>query len=173
MRASNPSGDSLAHRLIAAIMPLMKGSQAEVMAATAQFDLTLTQLRMMFVLEKAGQDLAVSELAESVVLSVAAAGRAANAMVRVGLLSRREDEIDRRIKRIALTAAGHRAIVKIGLARSRAVATFVNKLDAQERVALDAAVATLGALTSTHIPLPGLAHAVPPTETKSSRKRSE
>ncbi len=154
-------------------MPLMKGSQAEVMAATTQFNLTLTQLRMMFVLEKAGQDLAVNELAESVALSVAAAGRAVDAMVRVGLLSRREDEIDRRIKRIALTAAGHRAIVKIGLARSRAVATFVNKLDAQERAALDAAVATLGALTSAHIPLPGLAHAMPSTETKSSRKRSE
>jgi DNA-binding MarR family transcriptional regulator len=163
-------GDSLAHRLIAAIMPLMKGSQAEVMAATAEFDLTLTQLRMMFVLERAGQDLAVNELAESVVLSVAAAGRAVDAMVRVGLLSRREDDIDRRIKRIALTAAGHKAIARIGLARSRAVATFVRKLDAQERAALDAAVVTLGALTSAHIPLPGCAHVAPTSETRLSRK---
>jgi DNA-binding MarR family transcriptional regulator len=163
-------GDSLAHRLIAAIMPLMKGSQAEVMAATAEFDLTLTQLRMMFVLERAGQDLAVNQLAESVALSVAAAGRAVDAMVRVGLLSRREDDIDRRIKRIALTTAGHKAIARIGLARSRAVASFVGKLDAKECAALDAAVVTLGALTSAHMPLPGCAPAASPSETRLSRK---
>jgi DNA-binding MarR family transcriptional regulator len=152
MRTSRSPVDSLAQRLIAAIMPLMKGNQAQVMAATAEFDLTLTQLRMMFVLQHAGEDLAVNALAESVALSVAATGRAVDAMVRVGLLSRREDDIDRRIKRIGLTRSGHRAIAKISLARSRAVEAFVRKLDAGERAELDAAVETLGSLTSVHMP---------------------
>lgn len=156
MRISKPTTSSLAQRLIAAIMPLMKGNQAEVMAATAEFDLTLTQLRMLFVLEHAGEDLAVNALAETVALSVAATGRAVDAMVRVGLLSRREDDIDRRIKRIGLTRSGHQAIAKISLARSRAVEAFVRKLDASERDELEAAVETLGALTCAHMPpLPG------------------
>lgn len=162
MRTSRPAGNSLAQRLIAAIMPLMKGNQAEVMAATAEFDLTLTQLRMMFVLQHAGEDLAVNALAENVALSVAATGRAVDALVRMGLLSRREDDIDRRIKRIALTRSGHQAIAKISLARSRAVEAFVRKLDASERAELAAAVETLGALTSAHMPPLAGAHASSP-----------
>ncbi len=159
MRTSKPASNSLAQRLIAAIMPLMKGNQAQVMAAVAEFDLTLTQLRMMFVLQHAGEDLAVNALAENVALSVAATGRAVDAMVRMGLLSRREDDIDRRIKRIGLTRSGHQAIAKISLARSQAVEAFVRKLDARERAELDAAVATLGALTSVHMPPLAGAHA--------------
>jgi len=159
MRISKSANDSLAHRLIAAIMPLMKGSQAEVMSATAEFELTMTQLRMLFVLEHAGRDMAVNELAEQVGLSMAATGRAVDIVVRTGLLSRREDESDRRIKRIGLTESGRAAIVQIGQARRRAVEAFVAKLDADERAALDAAVATLGALTSLHLPLPSGIHA--------------
>jgi hypothetical protein len=50
MRPSKSTEQSLSQRLIAAIMPLMKGSQAEVMSATAEFELTMSQLRMLFVL---------------------------------------------------------------------------------------------------------------------------
>lgn len=136
-------------------MPLMKGSQVEVMAATAEFELTMAQLRMLFVLEHAGRDMAVNELAEQVGLSMAATGRAVDIVVRTGLLSRREDESDRRIKRIGLTTSGRAAIVQIGQARRRAVEAFVVRLDTDERTALKAAVATLGALTSRHLPQPG------------------
>lgn len=159
MRTLAPADDSLSHRLIAAIMPLMKGSQAEVMSATAEFELTMTQLRMLFVLEHAGRDMAVNELAEQVGVSMAATGRAVDIVVRTGLLSRREDDSDRRIKRIGLTESGRAAIVQIGLARRRAVEAFVAKLDPDERAALDAAVATLGELTARHLPLPGGIHA--------------
>lgn len=140
-------------------MPLIKGSQAEVMSATVEFELSMTQLRMLFVLEHAGCDMAVNELAEQVGLSMAATGRAVDIVVRTGLLSRREDESDRRIKRIGLTESGRAAIVQIGQARRRAVEAFVARLDAGERAALDAAVATLGALTSLHLPVPGGTHA--------------
>jgi len=142
-------------------MPLMKGSQAEVMSATAEFELTMTQLRMLFVLEHAGRDMAVNELAEQVGVSMAAAGRAVDIVVRTGLLSRREDESDRRIKRIGLTGSGRAAIVQIGQARRRAVESFVAKLDA--------AFATLGELTARHLPLPGGTHASPSCSTTPSK----
>jgi DNA-binding MarR family transcriptional regulator len=144
--------DPLAADLIGAIFPLFKDSQSEVMAATAEFDLTFSQLRMLFVLDRAQADLAVNELADRVSLSVAAAGRAADGMVRSGLLFRREDIEDRRVKRIGLTPAGNRAIEKIGAARRLAAERFVSALDGAERAALAGAVSTLGALTRAHFP---------------------
>jgi DNA-binding MarR family transcriptional regulator len=148
----SPDMDPLVVALIMAILPVFKDSQTEVMAATAEFDLTLSQLRMLFVLDKARADLAVNEVADQVSLSMAAAGRAVDGLVRGGLLSRREDSLDRRIKRIGLTAAGKRAIDQIGAARRHSVERFVAALNETERAALTTAVATLGALTRKHFP---------------------
>jgi DNA-binding MarR family transcriptional regulator len=153
-----PDMDPLAVALIMAVVPLIKDSQTEVMTATAEFDLTMSQLRMLFVLDKARADLAVNEVADQVSLSMAAAGRAVDGLVRSGLLSRREDSLDRRIKRIGLTDAGKRAIEQIGAARRHSVERFVDALNKTERAALTAAVATLGELTRKHFP--GL---LPPT----------
>ena len=147
-----PDMDPLAVALIMAIVPLIKDSQTEVMTVTAEFDLTMSQLRMLFVLDKARADLAVNEVADQVALSMAAAGRAVDGLVRGGLLSRREDPIDRRIKRIGLTDAGKRAIEQIGAARRHSVERFVGALNKTERAALAAAVATLGELTRKHFP---------------------
>jgi DNA-binding MarR family transcriptional regulator len=147
-----PDMDPLAVALIMAIVPLIKDSQTEVMTVTAEFDLTMSQLRMLFVLDKARADLAVNEVADQVSLSMAAAGRAVDGLVRGGLLSRREDPIDRRIKRIGLTEAGKRAIDQIGAARRHSVERFVDALNKTERAALAAAVATLGELTRKHFP---------------------
>ena len=144
--------DPLVAALVMAIFPLIKDSQTEVMTITAEFDLSLSQLRMLFVLDKARAELAVNELADQVSLSMAAAGRAVDALVRSGLLSRREDPVDRRIKRIALTAAGSQAIEQIGAARLHSVQRFVDALSEIERAALTSAVATLGALTRKHFP---------------------
>lgn len=144
--------DPLAAALMGAIFPLLKDSQSELMAATAEFDLTFSQLRMLFVLDRAEPDLAINELADRVSLSVAAASRAADGMVRAGLLLRREDLSDRRIKRVGLSSAGNRAIEQIVAARRLAAERFVSKLNGAERAALASAVTTLGALTRTHFP---------------------
>lgn len=160
-----PDMDPLVVALVMAILPVFKDSQTEVMAATAEFDLTLSQLRMLFVLDKARADLAVNEVADQVSLSMAAAGRAVDGLVRGGLLSRREDPLDRRVKRIGLTAAGKRAIEQIGAARRHSVERFVGALDDAERAALTAAVATLGALTRKHFPALSPALLVPSSDT--------
>lgn len=144
--------DPLAADLMEAIFPLLKDSQSELMAATAEFDLTFSQLRMLFVLDGVETDLAIHELADRVALSVAAASRAADGMVRTGLLLRREDIADRRIKRIGLSSAGNQAIEQIIAARRLAAERFVNKLNDPERAALASAVTILGALTRTHFP---------------------
>jgi DNA-binding MarR family transcriptional regulator len=143
---------TLAARLLEAFLPLIKGSQAEVMAVTAELDLSLSQLRILFELERTGKDLAVNDLAERISLSMAAAGRAIDALFRSGLLSRREDENDRRIKRIGLTDRGRSIIAEIMRLRHQTAERFVNALNAEERADLEKAVATVAALIAAHSP---------------------
>lgn len=144
----------LAVELMAAFLPLIKDSQTRVGAAMAGFDLTFSQLRMLWVLDSAGSDLAVSDLAEKVALSLPAAGRAVDGMVRLGLLSRREDEVDRRVKRIGLADPGRQALEQIGRARGQSADRFVEALTDKERTDLASALATLGALTRKHFAAP-------------------
>jgi DNA-binding MarR family transcriptional regulator len=144
----------LAAELMGVLIPIIKDSQTAVAAAMAGFDLTFSQMRMLWVLDHHGSDLAVSELAETVALSLPAAGRAVDAMVRQGLLSRREDDIDRRIKRIGLTASGRDVLDQISRARGQSADRFVEALTDDERTALAGALATLGTLTRKHFVVP-------------------
>jgi DNA-binding MarR family transcriptional regulator len=175
MQAKSTRSDALAARLLGAFHPIIKGSQAAVMTASIDFDLTLSQLRMLFILEHEGNALAVNDLAERISLSIAATGRALDALYRAELVSRREDDNDRRIKRIALTERGHQALEKIGAARRQATEKFVRGLNAVERAALEGAVDTLCALTAVHFPTHGAATACavvsPPAPRKSKRER--
>lgn len=76
---------------------------ADSLAAT---DLTLSQLRMLFVLHRGDEAVAVNTLADAVGLSLAAAGRGADRLVGLELVDRREDPTDRRVKRLSLTDKG-------------------------------------------------------------------
>jgi hypothetical protein len=68
-----------------AFLPLIKGSQAEIMAITADLDLTLSQGRILLELERTGEALAVNDLSSRISLSIAAAGLAIDALYRSGL----------------------------------------------------------------------------------------
>lgn len=159
------SDDPLATRFFQVLLRMVKGSQHQAMAITAEYDLTLTQLRLLYVLDHAPEPLPVSALGEAVGLSVAATGRAIDALHRSGFVSRNEDPVDRRIKRIALSSDGHDAIERITRARFSAVRDFVGALDDDERAALTEAIDTLGVLAEAHFPAapaPGCAPAGPP-----------
>jgi DNA-binding MarR family transcriptional regulator len=149
-----PDTHPLAAELMGVLMPIIKDSQAGVAAVMAGFDLTFSQLRMLWILDNSGSDLAVNELAETVSLSLPAAGRAVDGMVRLGLLTRREDDADRRVKRIGLAQPGREALEKIGRARGQSADRFVQALSDEERTALAGALTTLGALTRKHFAMP-------------------
>lgn len=151
--------DPLATRFFDVLIRMVKGSQPQAMQITATYDLTMTQLRLLHVLDHAAEPLPVSALGEAVGLSVAAAGRAVDALHRIGLVSRNEDPIDRRVKRIALSSAGTEAIEQITRARLAGISEFVSGLDPDERASLEEAVDTLAALAATHLPgfVPGCA----------------
>ncbi|MBB4135099.1 MarR family winged helix-turn-helix transcriptional regulator [Gordonia humi] len=76
---------------------------ADSLAAT---DLTLSQLRMLFVLHRENESVPVNTLADAVGLSLAAAGRGVDRLVGLEFVDRREDPDDRRVKRLSLTDEG-------------------------------------------------------------------
>lgn len=171
MQIDHLTGDPLATRFFEVLIRMVKGSQHQAMAITAEYDLTLTQLRLLYVLDHAPEPLPVSTLGETVGLSVAATGRAIDALVKSGLVERNEDSVDRRIKRISLSDAGHVALERITRARFAAVSDFVGALDADERAALTQAVDALATLAEAHFPPltpPGYAPAAatPPSPTQ-------
>jgi len=115
---------------------VMKGDQGELFALIAELDLTMPQMRGMFVLDSADHGLALTELAPTMGLSIAAAGRAVDGLVRNGLVSRTEDPVDRRIKRLALTDDGRAALQRISEARLVGLRRFAETLGETEREAL-------------------------------------
>src|SRR5262245_17667747 len=105
-RTRDVSVDALTEALTRLASHLKKLGDARTFQAAAALDLSFSQVCTLFTLETSDHPLAVHELAGRLGLSVAATGRAVDALVREGLVSRREDQHDRRIKRISLTGAG-------------------------------------------------------------------
>jgi DNA-binding MarR family transcriptional regulator len=144
----------LAAELLGVIVPIIKDSQTSVASAMAGFELTFSQMRILWILDNTASDLPVNALADLVSLSLPAAGRAVDAMVRQGLLSRREDDADRRIKRIGLAEPGRQVLEQVAHARGQSADRFVQALSDEDRSALAGALATLGTLTRKHFAAP-------------------
>lgn len=73
-------------------------------------ELAFTHFKSLLILSRHGRALSVNELADELHLSLAASGRAVDKLVTLGLVLRREDPHDRRIKRVSLSDAGEKAV---------------------------------------------------------------
>jgi DNA-binding MarR family transcriptional regulator len=135
------SPGQLAEELLGVVGYVMKSGQADALRAAAGLDLSLSQLRVLHVLEAADRELALHELALAVGLSVPTTGRAVDALVREGFVTRREDALDRRVKRLATTERGHEVVLRLISARREAVGRIAETLSDDERAALSAALA--------------------------------
>jgi DNA-binding MarR family transcriptional regulator len=131
----------LADELLAVVAYVMKSGQADTLRAAAGLDLSLSQLRALHVLEAAERELALHELAAAVGLSVGTCGRAVDSLVRDGLVTRREDADDRRVKRLAASQRGREVVLGLIAARREAVGRLAGTLDDDQRAALSAALA--------------------------------
>jgi DNA-binding MarR family transcriptional regulator len=133
--SSEVTPDQLADALMGFFVRLMKGDQGDLFAVIAELDLTMPQMRGLFVLN-AENGLPLTELAPRMGLSVAAAGRSVDGLVRNGLVQRTEDPADRRVKRLTVTAQGIEAIARIAGARREGFRRFAETLDPHVRTVL-------------------------------------
>jgi DNA-binding MarR family transcriptional regulator len=130
---------------------LKKSGGADNLSVAAELDLSLSQLRAMFVLADCPDELAVHELAARIGSSVATAGRVVHALARAELVTRREDEQDRRVKRVRLSERGRLMVAEFVHAHREAVRECVEALNDHEREQLSAALAPILARGDGHL----------------------
>jgi DNA-binding MarR family transcriptional regulator len=134
---------SLAADLYAVVVYLHKNCNADLFAAFGTLELTLTQIKLLHHLEDAEDALTLKDVAEAVLVSLPAASRTVDDLVRRGFVERHEDAEDRRMKRIRTTDAGRAVVRRLNAARLSGLEQFGKTLTAHERRRLAGALAAL------------------------------
>jgi DNA-binding MarR family transcriptional regulator len=116
------------------------GAQNAGLETLVDVDLSFSQAKSLFVLSQSPTSIPIHELAERLRLSVGATGRNVEQLVQLGFIDRQEDDTDRRIKRISLTATGHDLIAGFRANQRRSALEFVNSLPQEDRDRLLAAI---------------------------------
>src|SRR5262245_12783371 len=132
VQVTRVSVDALTSVLSDFVTHLKKVGEGHAIQLAAGMDLSFSQLCMLFILDEAEQDPALHELGARLGLSVAATGRAVDALVREGMVTRREDEHDRRVKRVSLSDQGRKLLLKLAEAHQESLRAFAALLTDEE-----------------------------------------
>ena len=135
-----PTPEALAEELMAVFTHIQRVSTSGLYELVESLDLSLTQIKALHALD-AGPAPSVKELADQLGLSLPAASRAVESLLRKGLVTRTEDEHDRRIKRIALTSEGQEAAIALHRERLAGLRDFAASLTDPQRTRLHRALA--------------------------------
>src|SRR4051794_29022080 len=96
---------------------ILKGSTREMYRLLAELDLSMTQLKLLHVLVESKTEISVKELGEELGMSLPNASRTVDALLQRGLVERREDEHDRRVKRVGANDRARELIDRVHPAR--------------------------------------------------------
>jgi DNA-binding MarR family transcriptional regulator len=143
VKATVVSPKDLAAELLDLWSHLMRGSSQQMFAILGELDLTMTQMKTLGMLDDCIEEVSVKELSERLGLSLPATSRTVDGLLRRGLLSRHEDAVDRRIKRVRLTDEGRAVVRQIVTARLQGLEAYAATLSDDQRAALMAALAHL------------------------------
>jgi DNA-binding MarR family transcriptional regulator len=138
-----PEAAGLGADLYALVVFLHKNCNSDLFEAVGALDLTLTQIKLLHHLDDADNELTLKEAAEAVLVSLPAASRTVDDLVRRGFVERNEDTEDRRMKRVRLTAAGRAVILRLNAARLSGLVEFTDTLTKTERHQLSRALSAL------------------------------
>lgn len=141
MQLTARSAEDLADDLMSFGQLMKRSGEAQILGVATEHDLSFSQLRALFVLYDSEAELAVHELATRLGLSMATTGRAVAGLTRIGFAVRREDEQDRRVKRISLSATGRDFVGGLVEAHRTAMRECAELLTEEERVRLASALA--------------------------------
>ncbi|HEX8120812.1 MAG TPA: MarR family transcriptional regulator [Solirubrobacteraceae bacterium] len=139
---TNASARDLGAQLLAVMHRAMREAGSDVVSLFEELELSLTHVKLLNILDSGGE-MNVKALSEVTGLSLPGASRAADALIRRGLVERREDPQDRRSKLLTITSAGREATGRITQARLAGFERFAASLTPEQRAALGAALAPL------------------------------
>ncbi len=137
------AASDLAGDLYAVVVYLHKNCNADLFEAVGALELTLTQIKLLHHLEDQDRELTLKEGAQLVHVSLPAASRMVDDLVRRGFVERHEDVEDRRMKRVRLTDDGRSAIRRLNAARLTGLEQFLQTLTDGERQPLARALSQL------------------------------
>ena len=138
------SPTALAADLYALVVFLHKNCNSDLFEAMGVLELTMTQIKLLHQLEVATERADAQGGAPSAFpLSLPAASRTVDDLVRRGMVERHEDVEDRRMKRVSLTDRGRAVIRKLNAARLNGLEQFTETLNDDERQALAGALQQL------------------------------
>jgi DNA-binding MarR family transcriptional regulator len=127
---------ALAEGLLNLWRQILTGSTRTLYAMLAEADLSMTQLKMLHVLVECEQRGSVKDLAETLSMSLPNASRTIDGLLQRGLVERREDEHDRRVKRVGATPAAHELIDRVDTARLQNIEVWAADLSPVQRETL-------------------------------------
>ena len=131
---------ALAEQLLVLWRDVMQGSSGAFFALLEELDLSITQIKTLDMLSGCSDEQSVKELSASLGMSLPSASRTVEALLRRGWLERREDEHDRRIKRIRLTDGGRDVVARVNGVRLEGLERFARSLGPAERTELSRAL---------------------------------
>jgi len=140
---TDPETRDLAADLYALVVYLHKNCNADLFEAVGVLELSLTQIKLLHHLDDAPSELTLKQAGERVHVSLPAASRMVDDLVRRGFVVRNEDAEDRRMKRVRLTEAGGAVIRRLNAARLSGLEQFTGTLTDVERERLADALSTL------------------------------
>ena len=134
----------LAYRFGAVMFSCLHADDGAALRALDESGLTFTQIKALFALAGVRDEPhTLKSLADALGLSDPAASRAAEGLVKRGLVAREEDELDRRVRRLSPTQAGRELAERIQAARLAGIGQFLSTLSDEEREQLGAALELL------------------------------
>jgi DNA-binding MarR family transcriptional regulator len=122
---------------------LMRGSAPHAYRLLEELDLTITQMKALHALSDSGREVSVKDLADRLGLSLPGTSRTVDALLRRGWIDRREDEHDRRMKRVGINDTGRAVVERIDTARLAGLEHFTASLSPEQRAALSSALSDL------------------------------
>ena len=135
--------DELFDALVDFTTRLLCASEADGLDALIETDLSVSQARTLFLLTKTTEPLPIHAIAQALGLSVAAAGRNVDQLVRLDMVERRESATDRRVKLVSLTSSGQRITAQHIEAKRDAFRAFTHALLPEHRDHLHRALTTI------------------------------
>jgi DNA-binding MarR family transcriptional regulator len=133
----------LALDLFSVLGYLVKTTTPDMFRALGELGLSMTQVKLLHCLDGRESELALTDLAENLSLSLPAASRAIEALHQRGYVERREDEQDRRMRRVRITDAGTGALRRLNHMRLAQLEEFAATMTEAERRRLAGALASL------------------------------
>lgn len=145
-RTAGPADDRDLALQLGSLMLCTLGSEGGAVIKTVdESGLNFPQMKALVTLagSEEAEPATVKQLAERLGISVASASRAVDALVRRHLASRVEDTLDRRVRRVSLTAEGQEIADELMAARLVGLEKFVASLSGRERRKLESALEVL------------------------------